>query len=178
MLTTQTILKLLRPGYVCPLFLYLLLVSALLLVDAFSFVYLAESYGAYLVFGVSGAVSLTGVLITIGLIARRLRLLRRAVFLSHDPKKHYRVAASLTAGGLLLLSPGAVTSAIALICLLPVLRVVPGAVLCYLMRRELEPVYDYLKMEEPYGASASTMHADSSSSGEHLSVEIPADETS
>lgn len=155
MVSTQTILRLLKPGYICPLFLYLLLASALLLVDAFSLVYFAESYGAYLVLGVSGAVSFAGVLITIGLIARRLRLLRRAVFLSEDPANHYRVMASITMGGILFLSPGAVTSALALICLLPVVRRLPGAVLCYLVRRELEPVYDYLKMEEPYGHGGS-----------------------
>ncbi len=175
MLSTQTILRLLKPGYICPLFLYLLLASALLLVDAFSLVYFAESYGAYLVLGVSGAVSLAGVLITIGLIARRLRLLRRAVFLAQDPTKHYRVTASLTAGGMLLLSPGAVTTAVAFICLLPVLRLIPGTVLCYIVRRELEPVYDYLKMEEPYGLGGASQ-ADSDRDGEHVAAAVAAEE--
>lgn len=147
-LTTETILRLLDRNFIVPAFLYLLLVSVLLLADIYSIVYFAGEYGLYLVLGIAASVSLGGVLLTTAVLARRLRLLRRTVYLARNPIRHYRTIAAAILAGLLFLSPGAVSSALALLCLLPLIRAVPGSILTLLCRRELAPVYDYLKMED------------------------------
>ncbi|MFW5994865.1 MAG: hypothetical protein ACOCRN_02050, partial [Spirochaetia bacterium] len=63
-LTTETILRLLDRNFIVPAFLYLLLVSVLLLADIYSIVYFAGEYGLYLVLGIAASVSLGGVLLT------------------------------------------------------------------------------------------------------------------
>ncbi len=141
-------LKLLRFRFVAPFLLYSLILSALLLADAYSLLILAPDYGLYFVLGVAGTVSLTGVIITVALLAHRLRLLRRSVYLATSPWRHYRNALALFCGGMLFLSPGVATSTLALICLLPLLREIPGWILTALTRNELEPVYDFLKLED------------------------------
>lgn len=154
MLTTQTIVRLLDRKFIVPAFLYLLLVSIVLLADVYSIVYFAGDYGVYLVLGIAAGVSLFGVLLTTAVLARRLRLLRRAVYLSQNPMRHYRAIASVILAGLLFLPPGAVSSALAVLCILPIIRAVPGSILTLLCRRELKPVYDYLKMEDAHPAAA------------------------
>ena len=136
--------------FVGPLLLYLLLASVMLLADAYSLLVLADRYGLYLVLGSAGSVSLLGVVAAVLLLARRLRLLRQAVYLSESPWRHYRNALALFVGGLLFLPPGAVTTALGIMCLLPVIRHIPGWVLTALTRAELNPVYDFLKMEDAH----------------------------
>ena len=171
-LSTHTMLRLLRFRFVAPFLLYSLFLSGLLLADAYSLLVLAADYGLYLVLGIAGSVSLIGVILTVLLLARRLRLLRRSVYLSASPWRHYRNALALFCGGLFFLSPGAPTSAIALICLLPIIRELPGWLLTVLTREPLEPVYDFLKLEDAYRPHRSSADgAQPEASSERLSDE-------
>ncbi len=155
-LSTQTMLRLLRFRFAAPFLLYSLLLSGLLLADAYSLLILAPEYGVYFVLAAAGSVSLIGVITTVLLLGHQLRVLRRSVYLSASPWTHYRNALALFCGGLFFLSPGAVSSALALVCMLPVIREIPGLLLTVLARDELEPVYDFLKIEDSHATADSS----------------------
>ena len=128
------------------LILALLLFSLVPLGEIFLFVYIGSLIGNYLVLILAAVVGVAGAMAGLGQVRRAASELRALLARGSYAGPQLIDMAGLMAASLLLVTPGFITDILALLLLVPPLRVRVGKGLAALVRKRYPDVYDRLKL--------------------------------
>jgi len=146
MFSIRSLLNFFRVEFLRGFLFLLLLYSLFLLGDAYTLMYLAQQYGVFLALATSATITFAGILLIAANVRAILGRVRRRVRDGVVPGRDYDRLAGILLSALLLVTPGFITHALAVVFFLPILRRLAGSLITRSFKTELAQAYDYLKI--------------------------------
>jgi UPF0716 protein FxsA len=148
MVETGLLLRIFERDFVVKLLFGVLLCSLLILADGFVLYLLARLFGVLLVLAAEATLSLVATFVVIDAARRLLERMRTQIREGVYPLKLFRATVGCLAGGILLIVPGFLSSAVGLLLFVPGMRYLTGTLLTSNLGTELPKVYEFLKLSE------------------------------
>jgi UPF0716 protein FxsA len=148
MMQTNLFIPLLKKDNVYKALFVFLLAAFLFLCEVFLIVYLGDSFGVYLILGITAATGLFGVLVALFKMNSTVNALKKKINEGVYPGREFIKLAGIMIGGLLFVLPGLITDVIGFLLFLPFLRTAVGRFATKRLNSTFKEIYEYMKLEE------------------------------
>jgi len=148
MFEIRTLIRFFDTGFILKFLILIMLISILPIAEVYLYIFLSSEISIYLLIAALTGSSLSGLIISYGLIKSRLKIIKFTINDGEYPEKEFNRLTGLFIASILLITPGFIGDLLGICFLIPGLSKRIGFLLTQQMEGKLKELYEYMKLYE------------------------------
>ena len=148
MFEIRTLIRFFDTGFILKFLILVMFISILPIAEVYLYIFLSGRISTYLLIAALTGSSLTGLIISYGLIKSRLKLIKTSIDEGEYPEKDFYKLTGLFLASILLITPGFIGDLLGISILFPGISNKIGFILTRPMEGKVKELYEYMKLYE------------------------------
>ena len=148
MFEIRTLIRFFDTGFILKFLILVMFISILPIAEVYLYIFLSSRISTYLLIAALTGSSLTGLIISYGLIKSRLKEIKISIDEGEYPEKDFYKLTGLFLASILLITPGFIGDLLGISILFPSINNKIGFILTKPMEDKVKELYEYIKLYE------------------------------